>query len=516
MQRFAPRRQMRSIFPATSASVNRFMANYFTFCRLTRAQSVRSLKAPMSPVFHFTTIARLSAGIRSKKISPVELVDALLERAANCEAQLNSFVHLDADGARLQALSAEAAAQRGDTLGPLHGVPITVKSSLDAAGWPCPAGSLLRKEYVPQDDAPLLARLKAAGAIVLGNTNTPEFLMAYECNNLLTGKTSNPWDLSRTAGGSSGGEAAAIASGCSVGGVGSDGGGSIRVPAHFCGVCGLKPTPGRIPSTGHFPPGAGALSWVGVVGPMARTIADVRALFAVMVGPDPGDALSAPVPLKSEEPEQRRGLRVGLLESEALGKASSETQTAVKRAAESLAAQGFHVEPFKLSGLDRALGLWWFFFGPLIAHLLQPAIFGCEDQISPMLREYLATAQPETPLTLDGVLDACAQRDVVRADILRQMRDVPILVSPVCSTPAFLHGEGTWRAGTEQCYRDTMRFSQWVNLTGFPGASVPVHTSPQGLPIGVQVIGRPHEEELVLAIAEQIEQARGPWQPPPM
>jgi Asp-tRNA(Asn)/Glu-tRNA(Gln) amidotransferase A subunit family amidase len=472
----------------------------------------------MSPVFHFTSIARLSTSIRSKKISPVELVDALLERAADCEAQLNSFVHLDADGARLQALSAEAAAQRGDTLGPLHGVPITIKSSLDAAGWPCPAGSALRKEHVPREDAPLLARLKAAGAIVLGNTNTPEFQMAYESNNLLTGKTSNPWDLSRTAGGSSGGEAAAIASGCSAGGVGSDGGGSIRVPAHFCGICGLKPTPGRIPSTGHFPPGAGALSWIGVVGPMARTIADVRTLFEVMAGPgpDPGDALSAPVPLKIEDAKQRKGLRVGLLESDALGKASPETQAAVKRAGDSLAAQGFAVEPFKLSGLDRALEVWWFFFGPLIAHLFQPAIAGHEDQISPVLRDYLSFAEQETPLSVDRLLDACAQRDLVRAEILRQVRDVPILLSPVCSTPAFHHGEGTWRPGAEQCYRDTMRFSQWVNLTGFPAASVPVGASPHGLPIGVQVIGRPHEEELVLAVAEQIERGRGPWQPPPM
>src|SRR5262249_7345304 len=161
------------------------------------------------------------------------------ERIADCEAQLNSFVHLDSDGARLQALSAEAAVQRGDTLGPLHGVPLTIKGNIDVAGWACPAGSTLRKDYVAVQDAALVARLKAAGAILLGNTNTPEFLMAYESSNLLTGKTSNPWDVTRTAGGSSGGEAAAIASGCSSGGVGSDGGGSIRVPAHFSGICGL-------------------------------------------------------------------------------------------------------------------------------------------------------------------------------------------------------------------------------------------------------------------------------------
>jgi Asp-tRNA(Asn)/Glu-tRNA(Gln) amidotransferase A subunit family amidase len=469
----------------------------------------------MGPVFQ-STIACLSAGIRSKKISPVEVVDAALERIADCEAQLNSFVHLDADSARRQALAAEAAAQRGDMLGPLHGVPITIKANIDVAGLPCPAGSVLRKDYVPRNDAPLVARLKAAGGIVLGNTNTPEYLMAYESNNLLTGKTSNPWDFSRTAGGSSGGEAAAIASGCSAGGVGSDGGGSIRVPAHFSGICGLKPTPGRIPSTGHFPPGAGALSWLGVVGPMARTIADVRILFEVMAGPDPGDALSAPVPLDAEKAKRLKGLRVGLLESAELGKASLETRSAVQRAADLLAARGFVVEPLRLSGLDRALDLWWFFFGPLIAHLfLRRAIDGHEDQISPMLREYLSVAEREAPPTLDQFLNACAQRDLVRAEILHQMHDVPILLSAVSSAPAFRHGEGTWHPGADHCYCDTMRYCQWLNLTGFPGASVPVAVSPEGLPIGVQVIGRPHEEELVLAVAEQIEQARGPWQPPP-
>ena len=470
----------------------------------------------MSPVFQ-STIARLSAGIRSKRISPVEVVDAALKRIADCEARLNSFVHVDADGARLQALSAEAAAQRGDTLGLLHGVPITIKANIDVAGLPCPAGSVLRKDYVPGNDAPLVARLKAAGAIVVGNTNTPEYLMAYESNNLLTGKTSNPWDLSRTAGGSSGGEAAAIASGCSAGGVGSDGGGSIRVPAHFSGICGLKPTPGRIPSTGHFPPGAGALSWLGVVGPMARTIADVRVLFEVMAGPDPGDALSAPVPFDAGKEKRLKGLRVGLLESDELGKASPETRSAVQRAADLLAARGFVVEPLRLSGLDRALDLWWLFFGPLVAHLfLRPAVDGHEDQISPMLREYLSVAEREAPPTLDQVLNACAQRDLVRAEILHQMHAVPILLSPVSSAPAFRHGEGTWHPGADHCYCDTMRYSQWLNLTGFPGASVPVGSSPESLPIGVQVIGRPHEEELVLAVAEQIEQARGPWRPPPM
>jgi amidase len=463
--------------------------------------------------FPYRTIAKITQEIRSKKISPVEVIELHLKRIETLQPKLNAFVHLDPEGAREQSRAAESLVLRGAQLGPLHGVPLTIKSCIDAAGWPCPAGSLLRKDYAANQDAPLVSRLKAAGAILLGNTNSPEFLMAYETDNQLTGKTSNPWNLAHSAGGSSGGEAAAIAAGCSAGGVGSDGGGSIRVPAHFCGVCGLKPTPGRIPATGHFPPGAGAFSWIGVVGPMARTIADVRSLLEVMAGPDAGDALSAPVPLRAYREGELRGMCIGILESDALGIATAETRAAVQRAATSLGERGFNVEPFRLEGLDRTLDLWWFFFGPVIGNLLRHSVAGHEDQISPMLREYLAYATSGDPITLDQFTKACADRDLLRADILRQMRDTPVLLSPVSTSPAFRHGQGNYHPGTG--YRDTMRFSQWLNLTGFPGASVPVGVSNEGLPIAVQVIGRPFEDELVLAVAESIEQARGPWQAPP-
>ncbi|HET9995270.1 MAG TPA: amidase [Candidatus Acidoferrum sp.] len=460
----------------------------------------------------YSTIEQITQSIRSRKISPVELVESHLRRIESLQPKLNAFVHLDAESARQHARSAESAVFRRAQLGALHGVPLTVKSCVDVAGWPCPAGSLLRKGYFPEQDAPLVARLKSAGAILLGNTNTPEFLMAYESDNLLTGKTSDPWNVSHSSGGSSGGEAAAIASGCSMGGVGSDGGGSIRVPAHFCGICGLKPTPGRIPATGHFPAGAGAFSWIGVVGPMARTIADVRQLFNVMAGPDPGDALSAPVSPRPIPSNDLRGLRIGILESDALGHATPETLAAVERAAQSLAAHGFIVEPFPLAGLDRALELWWLFFGPVIGHLFRQSTAGHEAHLSPMFREYLASTAAEPVPTLDQFMQACAERDILRARILGQMDDVPILLSPVSAAPAFRHGEGNYRPGTG--YRDTMRQSQWLNLTGFPGASVPVALSNEGLPIGVQVIGRPFEEEMVLSVAELLEQFRGPWQPP--
>jgi Asp-tRNA(Asn)/Glu-tRNA(Gln) amidotransferase A subunit family amidase len=465
-------------------------------------------------IFPYGTLAEITQEIRSRNVSPVEIVELHLKHIETLQPRLNAFVHLDAEGARARARVAESSVLRGAQLGPLHGVPLSIKSCIDVAGWPCPAGSLLRKDYVPKQDAPLVVRLKAAGAILLGNTNTPEFLMAYETDNLLTGKTSNPWNLVHSAGGSSGGEAAAIAAGCSAGGVGSDGGGSIRVPAHFCGICGLKPTPGRIPATGHFPPGAGAFSWIGVVGPMARTIADVRLLFEVMAGPDAGDALSAPVPMRAYRESHLRGMRIGVLESEALGAATPETRAAVEQAAKSLAERGFTVEPFRIEGLDRALDLWWFFFGPVIGNLFRHSIASHEDQISPMLREYLSSATSGDPITLSQFMKACADRDLLRAEILRQMQDTPVLISPVSTGPAFRHGQGNYLPGTG--YRDTMRFSQWLNLTGFPGASVPVSRSNEGLPIGVQVIGRPFEDELVLAVAEAVEQSRGPWQAHPI
>jgi Asp-tRNA(Asn)/Glu-tRNA(Gln) amidotransferase A subunit family amidase len=463
----------------------------------------------------YATIADLAAGIRAKRFSPVEVVDAHLERIALLQPKLNAFVHLDAEGARKQARAAEAAVSRGAALGSLHGVPVTIKSCIDAVGWPTPAGSLMRKDYVPSEDAPLVARLRAAGAIILGNTNTPEYLMAYETNNSLSGKTCNPWNLERSSGGSSGGEAAAIASGCSAGGVGSDGGGSVRVPAHFCGICGLKPTPGRIPGTGHYPPGGGAFGWIGVVGPMGRTVADVRALFEVLAGPDPGDALSAPVPIRKVSENDVRKLRIGVLDSPALGKSTPETKASVEGAAKILREHGFAVETKRLNGLERAIELWWYFFGPVIAYLIQHEAVEQASKMSPMLRDFVAIATADSAMAFDPFERSCAERDSLRAAILRQLDETPVLLSPVSAGPAFLHGEGSWRLGQKECYRETMRFSQWLNFAGFPGMTVPLGSSPDGLPIGVQVIGPPHEEEIVLAVAEVIERGRGTWLAPP-
>jgi len=465
----------------------------------------------------FLPVTRMAELLRRKEISPVELLRTHIERAEAVQPKLNALVALDTERALATAHAAEVALAGNAPIGALHGVPLTIKSAVDVQGLVCAAGSALRRRHVPHQDAPLVARLRAAGAIILGNTNVPEFLMAYETNNALYGWTSNPWDVSRTAGGSSGGEAAAIAAGCSAGGVGSDGGGSIRVPAHFCGICGLKPTPGRIPMTGHFPPSGGAFTWIGVVGPMARTVGDLRLLFENMAGPDAGDPLGVPVPVRHLEDHSLRSLRIGLLESDALGPVTPETEGAVQRAARSLEEQGFAVEPMRLEGLSQALELWRFFFLRAIGYLLREATAGEESKLSPMLREYLDVSAEAPPITLDEFMGACVERDACRADFLRQMENVPILLSPVSAAPAFRHGQGTWRKDKGVApYQETMRHSQWVNLAGLPAAAIPVGSSTEGLPIGVQVIGRAHDDELVLAVAGRIERSCGSSRPAPV
>ena len=464
---------------------------------------------------HYLSLTEIAGKIRAKELLPSEVAEHHLQRAKILHPQLNAFVHIDEVGARAQAHSADSALQRGEALGQLHGVPLTMKSCIDVAGWPCAAGSLLRKDNVPGSDAVLVQRLRNAGAILLGNTNTPEFLMAYETDNRLSGETRNPWNTKYSAGGSSGGEAAAIASGCSAGGVGSDGGGSIRVPAHFCGICGLKPSPGRIPSNGHFPAANSAFGWLGVVGPMARTVGDLKILFNVLRGPDPGDALTSPAPVSSALAAVPKDLRIGILEGDALGRVTPETQLAVRQAAQLLAYQGFILEPFRLPKLERVLDLWWFFFGTVVAELFTGEIRGREDLLSPIFRGYLEAARASShapPMNMTHFVAMCAARDSERARILAAMRDVPVLLSPVCAAPAFRHGEGNYKHGIG--YRDTMRHSQWLNLAGFPGVTVPVSKSPDGLPIGVQLIGRPYYDELVLDVAEKLESARGPWQAP--
>ncbi|MCH7986985.1 MAG: amidase [Acidobacteria bacterium] len=462
----------------------------------------------------YRSAVEMARMIRDKKISPVELVQAHLDRIERLNPQLNAFVSVDSARALEAARKAEAAVLQGATVGPLHGVPVTIKSSIDVAGLRCETGSKLRAGHIAEADAPLVARLKAAGAIVLGNTNVPEMLMAFETDNLLYGRTNSPWDLERTPGGSSGGEAAAIAAGCSAGGVGSDGAGSVRVPAHFSGICGLKPTPGRIPATGHYPPSLGPFALLGVVGPLARTVADLQLLFEAIAGPDKGDACAAPVPLRRLGDAEVRKIRIGYFEDDGRTPVTPETRAAVRTAAEALKQQGFEVEPFRPEGLERARQLLWLFFGFGARMLLGKEFEGRASSQVPALMQYALQAPL---LTAEELLNAWMERDQLVIGLAEQMEKFPVLLCPVCAVPAFRHGERAWTInGQSISYLDAMSYTPWFNLLGNPGVVVPVGRSPEGLPIGVQVVARPYEEEVALAVAAQIEQAGGGWQAPPL
>src|SRR5580658_1219370 len=465
--------------------------------------------------------------IREKKLSPVELVEAHLARIEKLNSKLKAFVQVDAEGARCQARAAEESVTRGEKLGSLHGVPISIKSSIEVTGMKCEAGSKLRAGFVAPKDAPLVSRLRKAGAIILGTTNTPELLMAWETDNLLYGRTNNPWDLERTPGGSSGGEAAAIAAGCSAGGVGSDGGGSIRVPAHFSGICGLKPTPGGIPATGHFPKAGGPFALLGVVGPMARTIEDVRTLFEVMAGWDDCDPCAAPVDVRGIHEKVVEAIPIGFFEDDGRTPVTEETRSAVEHAASTLMTCGFHVEPFRPEGLEEARRLWWEFFGRAGGMILEPMLSGRESDLSPILREFQSLIRTATKTagtkaapthTGESLLAAWLGRDAVREKILLQMRKYRVLVCPTAAVPAFRHGEREWQAEGETVkYLDAWSYSEWFNLLGFPAAVVPMGYSEQGLPIGVQIVGRPWEEEVVLAVAARLENEKTiPFRAPPL
>jgi Asp-tRNA(Asn)/Glu-tRNA(Gln) amidotransferase A subunit family amidase len=469
----------------------------------------RVLQLPSLPAW------QMAARIRDGVVTATELLEAHLAQIKRWNPKLNAFVRVDEEGARLAAKIADEAIRAKRPLGPLHGVPLTIKSSVDVAGMPCETGTRVRQGHIPSSDAPLVSRLKKAGAVILGNTTVPEFLMAWETHSALYGTTNSPWNLERTPGGSSGGEAAAIAACCSAGGIGSDGGGSIRVPAHFSGICGLKPTPGRIPATGHFPSSVGPFSLIGVVGPMARTVRDVELLFQVIAGPDNGDPNAAPVPLRQTDSASLRATRIGYFEDDGRTPVTAETRRAIQRSAEVLRDAGFVVEPFRPEGLEEARQLWRVLFVDGAAMVLRQAYQGRESDMYSIVREIVDAAAGDPPLTAEHLLDTLFRRDILRARFLDQMDRYPILLCPVNAVPAFRHRERSWQIdGQTVEYLDASSYSQWFNLLGNPGAAVPMDRSDEGLPIGVQIVGRPWEEERVLTIAAVLERAGG-WAAPP-
>jgi Asp-tRNA(Asn)/Glu-tRNA(Gln) amidotransferase A subunit family amidase len=452
--------------------------------------------------------------LRSGELSVSELAEAHLRQIERLNPQLNAFADFDPERVRSHARTLET--QPASTRAPLHGLPVTVKSSIATAGYKCEIGSINHKGEIPHEDAVVVARLRAAGALILGTTNCPEFLMAYETANLLHGQTNNPWDIERTPGGSSGGESAAIAAGMSAAGLGSDSGGSVRVPAHFTGICSLKPTPGRIPGRGHLPPCIGPFSTLGAIGPMARTIADVQLMFSTLSGQDEADPASPPTPLRTPTLDELRTQTIGFFEDDGLIPVTPETRAAIHAAAEALRKAGFRVEPFRPRTLEQLRNLWWTFFVQCGAMFYEPEFRDRRDKLSPIFREFLSIADNTGPLSSTDLLNAWAELDLLRSKTLEEMRNHPVLLCPVASIPAWRHGERTWTIDNQPVqYLDSVRYTQWFNTLGAPAAVVPVGSSPEGLPIAVQIAARPFHDEIALGIAAILDAAFG-FTPPPL
>jgi Asp-tRNA(Asn)/Glu-tRNA(Gln) amidotransferase A subunit family amidase len=448
----------------------------------------------------------MAAMVRDGEVSPVELVEDHLLQIERENPRINAFVTVFGEEARAAARRAEAAVSRGDLLGMLHGIPVSVKDCFDIEGYPTLCGSRLRLGHRAAHDATAVARLRAEGAIILGKTNCPEFLGSYETDNYVTGRTNNPADPERTPGGSSGGEAAAIAAYCSAGGLGSDGGGSIRMPAHFTGIAGLKPTTGRISGTGHFPAIGHPWGMVTAAGPMARSVADLKLLFAALTDYDSRDPFSAPVPLRV--PARSRP-RIGIFGQFYDVPVQPLVAAAITRAARVLQTIGFPLEAFTPTGLERAPNLWWFFFGQLPAPFTRQLVQGHEDEVHWTATEALNRALQDPPPTAEQLVHNFAARDAMRAALLRQMEDVPVLLTPPCGITAFRHRERRWPAGEKSIgmFQAMMPSVIW-NVLGFPAVAVPMGTTPEGLPVGVQLVARPWEDELLLEVAAELEEAR--------
>jgi amidase len=463
----------------------------------------------------YASATELARAIRRGDVSSEEVIIAYLNRIEEINPKLNAFVYVATDEALSQARDADRT--RGQFKGPLHGVPVSIKDTIETAGIPTVAGTRLRQSFIPESDAPVVARLKQAGAIILGKTNVPECAMDYRCENPVFGRTSNPWDLGRVPGGSSGGEAAAIASGCSPAGVGSDLGGSIRVPAHFCGITGLKPTPGRIPGSGHFPPGIGPFALGASLGPMARRVEDLALMLKVLAGFEPTDPASVPIPPRNLDQIRLDGMKVMWYTDDGISPTTAATRQAVYSAVATLADRGFEISERRPTGIERSHELWYVWLAQSGVPGVISLYDGKQELMGPLLVALKQVAETQS-LAMSQFLSAWYARDMLRAEVVSQMSDWPIIIAPVAAIPAFEHDHrnGFEIEGKQVEYLKAFSYAQAYNLLGLPVVVVPCGRSPEGLPIGVQVVGRPFEEETVLAVASIIEEALGGYERPPI
>ena len=453
------------------------------------------------------TATWLARAIAAREVSSVDVVEACLARIAEANPRINAVVRLARDALE-HARAADAETARGTPLGPLHGVPFTIKDSLDTKGVVTTAGTIGWRDRIPERDASVVSRVRGAGGILLGKTNTPEFTWANETNNEVYGRTSNPYDLDRTPGGSSGGSAAAVAAGLSPFDIGSDSGNSIRHPAHLCGVAGIKPTSGRVPRTGHWPGYAGLFESFTQLGPIVRRVEDLELVLRVISGPDGEDPHIAPVLLREASSVDVSTLRVAWFADNGIRTPTAETSAAVRTAVDALAETGATcVETLPADIADarpaweavvRADGFAWLW------RLIEAA--GTPGRGSYDTFDWVRPREGE-PIPGDAVSAALERADAVRASLLRWFAPFDLLVSPVLPSPAVRHGE---TLAPE--YGDT--YSEVHNLTGWPAATVRAGTSPDSLPIGVQLVAHPWREDVALAAARVVEAATGGWRAP--
>jgi amidase len=472
----------------------------------------------------------LARAIRDGEVSAEEVLDAHLRQIDEHNGPLNAVVTLDPDGARRRAREADRARGRGEVEGPLHGVPITIKDCFETAGLRTTCGFPPLKAHVPAEDATAVARLKAAGAVVMGKTNTAIFTADWQTDNPVFGRTNNPWDLSRTSGGSSGGSGAAIAAGLSPLDLGSDIAGSIRVPSHFCGVYGLKPTEHRVSSVGHIPdwhvPGMtprGIVRHMGTYGPIARSVADLRLALSVIAGPDPCRPEVPPVTVPEESAPSAKELRVAWTDRFGDLVADSDTRDTLRKVAADLEAAGASVEP-----LDPDLdfdAIWRAGAEIAGAEMAGPTPFLLRN----MLRLKFALMPDRSPiragfvrgpgLSAAGLLRALERRDNTVRRIDDVFRRFDAWLCPVTATPAFTHrktGQPLDVDGSRVSYFLAVGgFTSTFNVSGNPVVVLPAGRSKEGLPIGLQVVGQRWRDERLLGIAGSLDDLIGDLRTPP-
>jgi aspartyl-tRNA(Asn)/glutamyl-tRNA(Gln) amidotransferase subunit A len=461
-----------------------------------------------------TDALTLARHIRIKEISPVSVVEAVLQRIEALQPTVNAFVTVTADEAREAARRAEAAVMAGERLGPLHGVPFSVKDLLFTKGTRTTMGSLIFADQVPTEDAVPVRRLREAGAILIGKTTTPEFGHKPFTDSPLFGATRNPWDLSRTAGGSSGGAAAAVATGQGPLALGTDGGGSVRLPASCCGIVGLKPTLGRVPHVHQ----ADLFSSTSYIGPMARTVAETAACFDAIVGFDPRDPYSRPEPSDDPREVAVRGLRIGWLPRVGNHLVDPVVLGECEGVVGYLEGQGAHVETIEedLSAFERTflIGLQAGLAARVGPHM---AKFG--DKVAPSLRESIGRGAQWT--AVDWV-NALGQRTAMYRRVHGWLQRFDFLVSPTLSRPALPVDHDAFRPITIAGQVAGSIRGAWYpylwpfNLSGHPAVSLPCGWSSDGLPIGLQIVGPWYGDRRVLALAGHLERERPCARPMPL